>query len=60
VLSADAILNRVWGSEWIGERDLVKQYIYRLRQKIERDPNTPEYLHTVRGEGYYFDARDLL
>jgi DNA-binding response OmpR family regulator len=60
VLSADAILNRVWGSEWIGEKDLVKQYIYRLRQKIERDPNTPEYLHTVRGEGYYFDARDLL
>jgi DNA-binding response OmpR family regulator len=60
VCSADAILNRVWGSEWIGEKDLVKQYIYRLRQKIERDPNTPEYLHTVRGEGYYFDARDLL
>jgi DNA-binding response OmpR family regulator len=60
VCSADAILNRVWGSEWIGERDLVKQYIYRLRQKIERDPNAPEYLHTVRGEGYYFDARDFL
>ena len=60
VLSADAILNRVWGSEWIGEKDLVKQYIYRLRQKIERDPNAPEYLHTVRGEGYYFDARDFL
>ena len=60
VLSADAILNSVWGPEWVGEKDLLKQYIYRLRQKIEVDPDTPRYLHTVRGEGYYFDARDLL
>jgi DNA-binding response OmpR family regulator len=60
VLSADAILNSVWGPEWVGEKDLLKQYIYRLRQKIETDPDTPRYLHTVRGEGYYFDARDLL
>ena len=60
VLSADAILNSVWGPEWVGEKDLLKQYIYRLRQKIEANPDTPRYLHTVRGEGYYFDARDLL
>ena len=59
VFSPDAILHRVWGPEWVGERDLVKQYIYRLRQKIERDPSAPEYLHTVRGEGYYFDSRTL-
>jgi DNA-binding response OmpR family regulator len=38
----------------------VKQYVYRVRQKIEPDPNSPEYIHTVRGEGYYFDAHDLL
>ena len=60
VLSADAILNSVWGPEWIGEKDLVKQYVYRVRQKIESDPSAPEYIHTVRGEGYYFDAHDLL
>ncbi len=60
VLSADAILTRVWGPEWIGEPDLVKQYIYRLRQKIETDPRSPRHLHTVRGAGYYFDAEDLL
>ncbi|HDQ74237.1 MAG TPA: response regulator transcription factor [Chloroflexi bacterium] len=59
VLSADAILTRVWGPEWIGEPDLIKQYIYRLRQKIEPDPASPQYLHTVRGGGYYFDAEDL-
>jgi DNA-binding response OmpR family regulator len=60
VLSTDAILTRVWGPEWIGEPDLVKQYIYRLRQKIELDPGSPQYLHTVRGGGYYFDSEDLL
>ena len=60
VLSTDAILTRVWGPDWIGEPDLVKQYIYRLRRKIEQDPSAPRYLHTVRGGGYYFDSEDLL
>lgn len=60
VLSPDAILVRVWGPEYVGEPDLVKQYIYRLRRKIEPDPSSPRYLRTVRGSGYYFDAEDLL
>jgi len=60
VLSTDAILVQVWGPDWIGEPDLVKQYIYRLRRSIEPDPATPRYLHTVRGRGYYFDAGDLV
>ena len=59
VLSADAILVHAWGPEWIGNTDLVKQYIYRLRQKIEPNPRSPRYLHTVWGAGYYFDADDL-
>jgi two-component system response regulator VicR len=58
VLSRDAILAQVWGPERVGEPDLVKQYIYRLRQKVELDPGTPEYIHSVRGEGYYFDVGD--
>ncbi len=56
ILSHDAILARVWGSERIGDHELVKQYIYRLRKKIEEDPNNPRYLHTAWGEGYYFDS----
>jgi DNA-binding response OmpR family regulator len=60
VLSTDAILTRAWGPEWIGEPDLVKQYVYRLRRKIEDDPGAPRYIHTVRGGGYYFDTEDML
>ncbi|RLC99546.1 MAG: DNA-binding response regulator [Chloroflexi bacterium] len=60
VLSTNAILSRVWGGERVGEPDLVKQCIYRLRQKIEPDPQSPRYLYTVWGEGYYFDTGDLL
>jgi DNA-binding response OmpR family regulator len=59
VLTTDAILNQVWGPERIGEPDLVKQYIYRLRRKIEPIPDAPEYLHTIRGKGYYFDVTPL-
>ncbi len=58
VLSTDAILSQVWGPEYVGEPDLVKQYIYRLRQKIEPDPDEPRYIRTVRGEGYYFEPRE--
>jgi DNA-binding response OmpR family regulator len=60
VLSTNAILARVWGAERIGEPDLVKQCIYRLRQKIELDPHAPKHLYTVWGEGYYFDTGGLL
>jgi DNA-binding response OmpR family regulator len=60
VLSRNAILAQVWGPERVGEPDLVKQYIYRLRQKIEPDPGSPQFIHSVRGEGYYFDAGELL
>ena len=56
VLSANAILAQVWGPERIGETELVKQYMYRLRKKIEPDQTTPKYIHSVRGEGYYFQV----
>ena len=58
VLRHNAILRHVWGVERIGETQLLKQYIYQLRQKIEPDPGNPQYIHTVRGAGYYFDAGD--
>jgi len=58
VLSRDAILSRVWGPEYVGETDLVKQFIYRLRRKIEADPRKPRLIHTVPGTGYFFEVED--
>ncbi|MGC9523733.1 MAG: response regulator transcription factor [Anaerolineae bacterium] len=58
ILSHNAILAQAWGPERIGDGDLIKQYIYQLRQKIEPDPTEPRYIHTVRGEGYYFEGTE--
>jgi len=54
VVSTDQILENVWGPEYVGQRDYVKLYIWRLRQKIEEDPANPRYLVTERGIGYRF------
>ena len=56
VLSRDAILAQVWGPDQVGRTDLVKSYIYWLRKRIELDPTSPRYIHSVRGEGYCFEA----
>jgi DNA-binding response OmpR family regulator len=55
VLSPEAILTNVWGPEYAGEDTLVKQFIHRLRMKIEPDPANPEYIVTIRGSGYAFE-----
>ena len=59
VLSVDAILTNVWGSEYKGDRHLVKQFIYRLRSKLELDPSNPEFIVTVRGSGYAFEEKTV-
>lgn len=56
VFTARAILTRVWGADRTGDPDLVKHYVYQLRQKIEDKPESPRHLHTIRGRGYYFTA----
>ena len=55
VITTSAILSQVWGPERMGQTDLVKQCVYRLRKKVEPDPSSPRYIHSVRGEGYYFE-----
>jgi DNA-binding response OmpR family regulator len=56
VLSPDAILANVWGPEYAGEHSLVKQYIYRLRCKLEPDSSEPQCIFTLRGSGYMFEG----
>lgn len=51
-LSAEKIIDHVWGYHDRGARALLKQLVRRLRTKIEPDPAQPRYLQTVRGIGY--------
>lgn len=53
VYSRSALLRQVWGDEFRDERT-VDVHIRHLREKIERDPRNPEFIHTARGVGYVF------
>jgi DNA-binding response OmpR family regulator len=55
-LPAERLLSHVWGSRGAGDRQLVKQLVHRLRQKIELDARQPRYLVTVAGVGYSLQA----
>ncbi|HRE29939.1 MAG TPA: response regulator transcription factor [Anaerolineales bacterium] len=53
VLSWQSLLKEAWQTDQLGGgKEMVKTAVYRLRQKIEPDPEHPRYLHTVRGVGY--------
>lgn len=51
-VTAERLLNHVWGRATSRERRTLKQLIYRLRQKLEHDPATPRVLQTTPGAGY--------
>ncbi len=52
VVSVEELLNRVWGAGFEGEPQVVYVHIRWLREKIEKDPNHPQRLLTMRGVGY--------
>src|SRR5680860_393308 len=54
-LSADQLVEQVWGDRYAGETEHVKHYIWSLRRKLEQDPGDPLHLLTVRGFGYRFE-----
>ena len=56
VFSREELLERVWGYEYFGDVRTVDVTVRRIREKIERNPSTPELLATKRGIGYYFNA----
>ncbi len=51
-VSSDNLLMHVWGRRGAGDRQLLKQLVHRVRQKIEIDPANPQLLHTVGSAGY--------
>ena len=54
VYSREALLDLVWGYEYLGDNRTVDVHIRRLREKLELNPAQPEYIITKWGVGYYF------
>lgn len=52
VLTRLQLIDRVWGSDYVGDTKTLDVHIKRLRAKIEKDPANPEFIQTVRGMGY--------
>ncbi len=52
VFSRELLLEQVWGYRHAADTRLVNVHVQRLRSKIERDPEAPEVVLTVRGVGY--------
>ncbi|MCH7892588.1 MAG: winged helix-turn-helix domain-containing protein, partial [Gemmatimonadetes bacterium] len=48
------LLSRVWGQEYVDDIDFLRVYIWRLRKKLEKDPDKPARILTERGFGYRF------
>jgi DNA-binding response OmpR family regulator len=55
VISADVIVDRVWGYGESGSKELVRGLISRVRAKVEPNPSKPLFIHTLPGVGYLFE-----
>jgi two-component system response regulator RegX3 len=56
VLTRMQLIDRVWGSDYVGDTKTLDVHVKRLRGKLEPDPANPRYLVTVRGLGYKFES----
>lgn len=56
VLTRMQLIDRVWGSDYVGDTKTLDVHVKRLRAKVEPDPANPQHLVTVRGLGYKFEA----
>jgi two-component system KDP operon response regulator KdpE len=57
VITRAELVREAWGPEYGDAIDSLKLYIHYLRQKLENDPQRPEYILTSRGVGYRFASR---
>jgi two-component system response regulator RegX3 len=56
VLTRGQLIDRIWGSDYVGDTKTLDVHVKRLRAKVETDPANPVHLLTVRGLGYKFEA----
>ena len=56
VLPRDTLIDRVWGTDYVGDTKTLDVHIKRLRGKVEKDPSVPTRIVTIRGLGYKYDT----
>jgi two-component system, OmpR family, response regulator RegX3 len=56
VLTREVLIDRVWGSDYVGDTKTLDVHIKRLRTLIEDDPKNPTYITTIRGVGYRLEV----
>jgi two-component system response regulator RegX3 len=55
VLPRETLIDRVWGSDYVGDTKTLDVHIKRLRGKVEPDPASPTRIVTIRGLGYKYE-----
>lgn len=58
IVVPDRLLEAGWGAGYEGEEQILRQAMYRLRRKIEPDPQQPQYIQTRPGLGYILTLPD--
>ena len=56
VLTRGQLIDRIWGSDYVGDTKTLDVHVKRLRAKVESDPSHPVHLLTVRGLGYKLEG----
>src|SRR6187397_1045270 len=56
VLPRDTLIDRVWGTDYVGDTKTLDVHVKRLRAKVEPDPSRPTRIVTIRGLGYKYDV----
>lgn len=55
VVTRDTLIDRVWGSDYVGDTKTLDVHVKRLRSKVEIDPANPAHIVTIRGLGYKYE-----
>jgi two-component system response regulator RegX3 len=59
VVTRKTIIDRIWGTTYVGDTKTLDVHVKRLRSRIEEDEATPQRVVTIRGVGYRFDAEPV-
>jgi two-component system, OmpR family, response regulator RegX3 len=58
VVTRERLIDEVWDTNWFGSTKTLDVHVSGLRKRLEDDPRSPRYIHTVRGVGFRFSTAD--